>query len=41
VNVRVVLAQQIGEEPMVVEMEFERIFVGVWLGNGVASLLPC
>jgi len=27
-NMRVVLAEKIGEEPMVVEVEFERIFVG-------------
>jgi hypothetical protein len=37
-NVRVVLAEKIGEEPMVVEVEFERIFGG-WLRNGVAKPL--
>jgi len=36
VDVRVVLAEQIGEGPMVVEMEFERVFGG-WLRNGFAK----
>jgi hypothetical protein len=31
-DVRVVLAEKIGEKPMVVEVEFERIF-GDWLRN--------
>jgi hypothetical protein len=31
-DVRVVLAEKIGEKPMVVEVEFERIFGG-WLRN--------
>jgi len=35
-DVGVVLAEQIGEGPMVVEVEFERIF-GVWLRNGCAK----
>jgi hypothetical protein len=32
----VVLAEKIGKDPMVVEVEFERIF-GRWLRNGVAK----
>jgi hypothetical protein len=35
-DVGVVLAEKIGKEPMVVEVEFERIF-GRWLSNGVAK----
>jgi hypothetical protein len=35
-DVGVVLAEKIGKEPMVVEVEFERIFGG-WLRNGVAK----
>ncbi|HVB82707.1 MAG TPA: hypothetical protein VNE82_22495 [Candidatus Binataceae bacterium] len=35
-DVGVVLAEQIGKAPMVVEVEFERIFGG-WLRNGVAK----
>jgi hypothetical protein len=31
-----VLAEKIGKEPMVVEVEFERIFGG-WLRNGFAK----
>jgi len=37
-DMRVVLAEKIGEEPMVVEVEFERVFGG-WLRNGVAKPL--
>jgi hypothetical protein len=36
VDVGVVLAEKIGEEPMVVEVEFERVFSG-WLRNGCAK----
>jgi hypothetical protein len=36
VDVGVVLAEKIGKEPMVVEVEFERIFGG-WLRNGFAK----
>jgi len=32
----VVLAEKIGKDPMVVEVEFERIFGG-WLRNGFAK----
>jgi hypothetical protein len=35
-DVGVVLAEKIGKEPMVVEVEFERIF-GSWLRNGFAK----
>jgi hypothetical protein len=35
-DVGVVLAEKIGKEPMVVEVEFERIFGG-WLRNGFAK----
>jgi len=35
-DVGVVLAEKIGKDPMVVEVEFERIF-GRWLRNGVAK----
>jgi hypothetical protein len=35
-DVGVVLAEEIGKEPMVVEVEFERIFGG-WLRNGFAK----
>jgi hypothetical protein len=35
-DVGVVLAEKIGKEPMVVEVEFERIFGG-WLRNGDAK----
>jgi hypothetical protein len=35
-DVGVVLAENIGKEPMVVEVEFERIFGG-WLRNGFAK----
>jgi hypothetical protein len=35
-DVGVVLAEKIGKEPMVGEVEFERIFGG-WLRNGVAK----
>jgi len=35
-NMGVVLAEKIGKEPMVVEMELERIFGG-WLRNGFAK----
>ena len=35
-DMRVVLTEQFGEEAMVVEVEFERIFGG-WLRNGVAK----
>jgi hypothetical protein len=38
-DVGVVLAEKIGKEPMVVEVEFERIFGG-WLRNGLLSLVP-
>jgi len=34
----VVLAEQFGEEPMLVEMEFERVFGG-WLGNSFTKPL--
>jgi hypothetical protein len=37
-DVSVVLAEEIGKEPMVVEVEFERIFGG-WLRNGFAKPL--
>jgi hypothetical protein len=36
VDVGVVLAEKIGKEPMVVEVEFERVFSG-WLCNGCAK----
>jgi hypothetical protein len=36
VDVGVVLAEKIGKEPMVVEVEFERVFSG-WLSNGFAK----
>jgi hypothetical protein len=32
-HVSIVLAEKIGEGPMVVEMEFERVF-SAWLRNG-------
>jgi hypothetical protein len=35
-DVSVMLAEKIGKKPMVVEMEFERIFGG-WLRNGFAK----
>jgi hypothetical protein len=35
-DVGVMLAEKIGKEPMVVEVEFERIFGG-WLRNGFAK----
>jgi hypothetical protein len=35
-DVGVVVAEQIGKEPMVVKVEFERIFDG-WLRNGFAK----
>jgi hypothetical protein len=35
-DVGVMLAEKIGKEPMIVEVEFERIFGG-WLRNGVAK----
>jgi hypothetical protein len=37
-HVSIVLAEQIGESPMVVEMEFERVF-SAWLRNGWLSLV--
>jgi hypothetical protein len=35
-DVGVMLAEQIGEDPMVVEVQFERVFGG-WLRNGYAK----